>query len=191
MTLPGGSGIEALVERAPTRPMRRRLFRCVPALSYITSPRPTFLHTSGRPGRCNPAGVDCLYFSETEEVALREYKHAMAGTGREEAPKLTFVAEVDLRQILDLAKPEALTALELAGNELLTPWRGSPTMTRLQALGLAVSRQQAVSAIRYPSAVARELPHAGWNCAIFPSSLALPSRLRILGEGGKSLEELP
>ena len=31
----------------------------------------------------------------------------------------------------------------------------------------------------------------GWNVAIFPGAIFAPSRLRILGKSGTSLEELP
>lgn len=90
-----GRRIEELLERAPTRPLKRRLYRVVPALSYLRSARPIFLYTSGRPNRCNPAEVDCLYFSETETTALEEYLQGVAGTKAQHAPRLTFLAEAD------------------------------------------------------------------------------------------------
>jgi hypothetical protein len=97
--------------RVSTRRMRRRLVRCVPALDFPESSPPSFVCTSGRPNRCNPPGVDCLYFSETERVATLEYRGMFAGTIAANDPKLTFVAEVDLRHVVDLAKANVRSVL--------------------------------------------------------------------------------
>lgn len=157
----------------------------------MRSPKPAFLYTSGRANRCNPAGVNALYFSESEATALKEYQRGTAGTGLAEAPKLTFTAEVDLERILDLSLPEVLAALELAAADLSLDWRGVDSPTKLQVLGRAISEQQSVSAIRYPSAVSAGMRPRAWNVALFPFAIAAPNRLRILGEGGEFLEELP
>jgi len=186
-----GRRIEELLERAPTRPLKRRLYRVVPALSYLRSARPTFLYTSGRPNRCNPAEVDCLYFSENETTALEEYLQGVAGTKAQHAPRLTFVAAADLRHLLDLGKPEALRALELTGEDLTRPWRLAEQPTRLQELGSAVSRQHRVQALRLPSVHGADGGAPRFNVAIFPSSLVAPSRLRVLCESGAILEDLP
>ncbi len=79
--------------------MQRRLVRCVPHLDFMASDPPRFLYTSGRPNRCNPRGVDCLYFSEDERTADAEYRRQWRGTDAETQPKLTFFARVDLRRI--------------------------------------------------------------------------------------------
>ena len=63
MTLAAGSEFEKLLEAVPIRAMRRRLVRCVAALDFLDGSPPRYLYTSGRPGRCNPRDVDCLYFS--------------------------------------------------------------------------------------------------------------------------------
>jgi len=246
-----GRRIEELLERAPSRPLKRRLYRVVPVLSYLRSARPTFLYTSGRPNRCNPAEVDCLYFSETETTALEEYLGGVAGTKAHHAPRLTFIAQADLRNVLarpshqlsaaaphlpasaalrsvgvldgpsgpparasvaapcrhghlrrlatkpgekvglDLGKPEVLRALELTGEDLIRPWRLAEQPTRLQELGSAVSRQQRVEALRLPSVHRVAGAELRFNVAIFPSSLVAPSRLRVLGESGAILEDLP
>ena len=98
MTLGAESEFAKLLEVVPTRSMRRRLVRCVAALDFLEGSPPKYLYTSGRPGRCNPRDVDCLYFSETERVADLEYRRRFAGVGTDTEPRLTFFAEVDLKQ---------------------------------------------------------------------------------------------
>lgn len=89
--------MEALLSKAATRRMRRRLFRCVPLFAYEKGEPPSFLYTSGRPNRCNSKGVSCLYFSEDEQTADAEYRQAWRATRAEHQPKLTFIAAVRLR----------------------------------------------------------------------------------------------
>lgn len=149
------------LKRVSTRRMRRRLVRCVPALDFLESSPPSFLYTSGRPNRCNPPGVDCLYFSETERVATLEYRGVFAGTSAANDPKLTFVAEVDLRHVVDLGKANVRSVLGLSAADLSEPWRGAAAPTRLQSLGLAITRQRHVSAIRYPSEACRRAGTGG------------------------------
>jgi RES domain-containing protein len=171
--------------------MRRRLVRCVPALDFLEGSPPKYLYTSGRPGRCNPRGVECLYFSETEQLADLEYRRWFAGTGSATEPRLVFFAEVDLRRIVDLSRPRVLKALALLAEDLLQPWRTVPSPTRLQKLGRAISTQRRIAAVRYPSDAGRRAGVNGWNVAIFPEAVTAPSRLRILGRSGTALEELP
>jgi hypothetical protein len=73
--------------------MRRRLVRCVAALDFLEGSPARYLYTSGRPGRCNPRDVDCLYFSETEDVADLEYRRRFAGIRAATEPRLTFFAQ--------------------------------------------------------------------------------------------------
>lgn len=190
MTDAAGSDVVKLLEDVPTRPMRRRLVRCVAALDFLEGMPPRFLYTSGRPGRCNPRGVDCLYFSETERVADLEYRRRFAGVAPAE-PRLTFSAQVDLKHVVDLSKPPTLRVLRLSTEDLFGPWRGASSATRLQRLGHAISAQRRIEAIRFPSDACRRARTKGWNLAIFPSALAVPSSVRILGRSGTALEELP
>lgn len=187
--MPAGFAFEKLLGSLPARSMERRLVRCVPVLSYMKGSPPTFLYTSGRPNRCNPAGVECIYFSESEDAALGEYRAIHAGSPSASAPRLTYFAEVDLRRVVDLSKQEVLDLLGLSKLDLSAPWRVAPGPTKLQQLGLAVSRQTRISAIRYPAQA--EKADGGWNVVIFRSSIASPNRVRILGNSGESLEELP
>ena len=70
-------------------------------------------------------------------------------------------------------------------------WRLAQEPTRLQLLGLAISQQKVIAAIRYPSAAARTGGREGWNVAVFPTAVALPDRVEILGNSPEPLEVLP
>lgn len=178
----------ALVETAPTRPMARWLYRCVPFLAYSRGEPPSFLYTSGRPNRCNPRGVACLYLSEDQSTADREYRRQWQGTPAERQPRLVFQARVRFRHVLDLEKAETLEALGLEPADLVAPWRGRP-VTRLQRIGQAVSRQSRVAAIRYPSTARKG--STAWNVAIFPEALEPPDQVEIRGDSETPLEVLP
>ena len=185
----GGLGI--LLPNLPAIALQRRLVRCVPYLDFEKGRPPQYLFTSGRRNRCNPEGVRCLYFAEDETTADIEYRHAWRGSPAEHQPKLTFFAQTRLRQALDLGDPVVVEALAFSENDLFGPWRLRRTPTRLQELGLAISQQSLVTAIRYPSAACRATGASGWNLAIFVQSLALPDRVEILGSAGEALEILP
>lgn len=192
MTDGGKDNFAKLLEDTPTRPMRRRLVRCVAALDFLEGSPPTYLYASGRPGRCNPRGVECLYFSETERVASLEYRRPfVSALGPAAEPRLMFFAYVDFARIVDLSRPAVLKALRLSTEDLRQPWRTAVSPTRLQQLGLAISKQRRVNAVRYPSDACRRAGNNGWNIAIFPGAIVAPSSLRILGRSGTALEELP
>jgi RES domain-containing protein len=167
------------------------LVRCVAALDFLEGSPPKYLYTSGRPGRCNPRDVDCLYFSETERVADLEYRRRFGGVVAATEPRLTFFADVDLNHVVDLSKPAVLRTLGISADDVFAAWRSVSSPTRLQRLGIAVSMQRRVSAIRFASDACRRAGTKGWNVAIFPGAIAAPSRVRILGKSSVSLEELP
>lgn len=171
--------------------MRRRLFRCIPLLAYEKGGPPSFLFTSGRPNRCNPRGVNCLYFSEDERTAAGEYRMAWRSTPAEHQPKLTFIATVSFRKVLDLSNAEVRSILDLGHEDLFGSWRLKTSSTRLQKIGEVISKQKEVSAIRYPSWAAKRLGNPGWNLAIFPSALKAPDLLEIRGDSDIPLEVLP
>jgi|HubBroStandDraft_3_1064219.scaffolds.fasta_scaffold03119_2 hypothetical protein len=183
--------LEALLEEIPVRRMQRRLVRCVPQLDFMAGLPPRFLYTSGRPNRCNPRDVDCLYFSENEWTANAEYRRQWRGTAAESQPRLTFFARAHLRKIIDLENEDVTAALGLTVEDIFGSWRLSRRPTLLQQLGLAISRQRSIAAIRFPSAALRDRNQAGWNLAIFPLSLQEPDRVEILGKSGDVLEQLP
>ena len=135
-------------------------------------------------------GLSACTFPRRSASPRLEYRRLFGGTGAEEEPKLTFVAEVDLRRVIDLEKPEVRGALDLSAADFFESWREAASPTRLQRLGLAVSRQRDVSAIRYPSDACRRARSKGWNVVIFPEAVVAPDRVWILGRSGAALEEL-
>jgi hypothetical protein len=60
-----------------------------------------------------------------------------------------------------------------------------------QLLGLAVSQQSEITAIRYPSHAARHAGFAGSNIAIYRACVHPPNTVRILGPTKKSLQKWP
>lgn len=175
----------------PTRRTKRKLFRTIPALDYIESGRRTFLYTSGRPGRYNPRGVDCLYFSETVRVSEAEYRKKWENIEGQHQPTMRYTARVDLRHIVDLGDRETLRILGLTREELYGTWRLARGLTRLQLLGNSISGQRRISAIRFPSAATTLWRKPGWNLAIFPGALEAPDRVEILGRDDAPIEVIP
>jgi RES domain-containing protein len=184
-------GLGTLLPTLPAIALQGRLVRCVPYLDFEQGKPPQYLFTSGRRNRCNPEGVRCLYFAQDEATADIEYRHAWHGSPAEHQPKLTFFGQVHLRRALDCGDPAVVEALALSEYDFFGPWRLRSTPTRLQKLGLAISRQSVVTAIRYPSAAGHAAGTGGWNLAIFVQSLAPPDRLEILGSDGEGLKVLP
>jgi tRNA (Thr-GGU) A37 N-methylase len=60
--------------------LKRIVVRLIPRDWLEERHPPDFLFTSGKPGRFNPAGVECVYFSEEETTAEVEYLRLWAGT---------------------------------------------------------------------------------------------------------------
>ncbi len=120
-----------------------------------------------------------------------EFRQLWRGTPAEYQPKLTFVAVVSFRRVLDLNSAEARRVLGIEDEDLFANWRLKRARTHLQQIGGAISRQRAIAAIRYPSAASRSLGKMGWNLAIFPSALKTPDSLKILGDSEEPLEALP
>jgi len=129
--------------------------------------------------------------AEDERTADAEYRRQWRGTDAETQPKLTFFARVDLRRIIDLENEQVIRPLGLTHDDLFGPWRLSKELTPLQHLGLAISRQRSVAAVRFPSAALSTSGRKGWNLAIFPLSLESPNRVEILSKSGDPLEVLP
>src|ERR1035441_3782042 len=92
--------IHAALAGAPVQPLQATLVRCVALLPLTAAGAPDYLFTSGRAKRYNPAGVECIYFSEDERTARTEYERRL-GPGVHQ-PRGTYFAEVDLARVLNL-----------------------------------------------------------------------------------------
>lgn len=182
---------------APTIGVKAQLVRIVPTAALATHSPPDFLYTSGKPGRCNPAAVECVYFSEDETTALAEYWRTWRGLRGAHQPRTLFTAEVAIRHVLDLADPRTLAHLGLTAADLHTPWRNARRPTVTQRLGQAVSLQTRIAAIRYPCDAGHERigdvssPADPCNVVIFRSNVSTPDRVSILGPGRKALQRWP
>ena len=66
--------IDAL-QAVPVIELRGTLARMVPLGDLVKNSPPDFLVTSGRPNRYNPAGIECVYFSEDDATARGEPMH--------------------------------------------------------------------------------------------------------------------
>ena len=190
MSLPVGLDPQ-IVAQLPTRSMTRRLARFIPLLAYEEGNPPAFLYATGKTGRCNPAGTECVYFSETERVAAAEYRRQWKGTPGEHQPRITCFARVRLARVVNLARSEIRDALGLCEEDMFGNWRGLATLTKLQRLGLAIAGQARISAIRYPSAGAHAAAFSGCNVVVFRAALHSPDSLEIIGRQGCSLERWP
>jgi RES domain-containing protein len=179
--------VEAL-KRVPTVKLRATLVRRVPLLPLVETSSANFLFASGKAGRFNPPGVECVYFAEDEPTAAVEYaRHSMACR----QPYVTYFAEVRLGKVIDLCSSETLAALDMVARELGAPWVGARQATAAQLLGDAVSRQILAAAIRFPSAAARRNGFTGANVVIFRHSVRPPDSIRILGPARKPLQKWP
>jgi len=155
------------------------LARCVPRDALESHLPVDFLYTSGKAGRYNPAGLNCIYFSENAIVAVREYERRMSTLPGLIKPFLTYYAEVNL-PVLDLEDAAVLKALDLEESDLFAPWPKSlGSASKTQQLGEVVSLQKEFAAIRFPSDAAHRAHETGFNFVIYPSSTKAPARLKI------------
>jgi len=183
------ASLKAALKKAPAVKVRTRLTRLVPALDL--GPSPDWLFTSGKPNRYNPAGVDCVYFGGTKEVAEIEYKNYWKGLAASDQPVTTYYAEVALRRVLDLTDDVTLKLLGLNTKDLVTNWRRSRKPTVTQLLGQAVKETGIFTAIRYPSKAAAVHGVVGINFVIFRACVRAPDSVRIIGPTNKPLQKWP
>lgn len=179
--------LKAALLKVSGAPLKKRLTRLVPQLHL--KPNPDWLFTSGKPNRYNPAGVECIYFSESPETARAEYESGWTSQILADQPVTTFHATADLRCVLDVSDPATLRQLGLKRSDLTAPWRlaGSPTLTQL--LGQAVSETGLFSAIRYPSAVKKGGRSAGMNVVIFKDCVQAPDGVEVRGDTATPLQK--
>jgi hypothetical protein len=183
--------IHAALAGAPVQPLQATLVRCVALLPLTAAGAPDYLFTSGRANRYNPAGVECIYFSEDERTVRAEFARRFGVGAGALQPIGTYFAEVDLAGILNLEALPTRNALKLKTSDLSVRWELARKTTRTQLLGLAVSQQQAIAAIRFPSDAARAAGFAGFNVVIFRECVRRPDSVRILGPTKKPLQKWP
>src|ERR1041385_3613610 len=112
--------IKAL-QSVPVIELRRTLARIVPLGELVKNAPPDFLFTSGKPNRYNPAGVECVYFSEDEATAHLEYARQWGHLRAGKQPMVTFFADVRLSRVLDLTSSKTLDALKFKAADLHKP----------------------------------------------------------------------
>ncbi|MCI0537560.1 MAG: RES family NAD+ phosphorylase [Verrucomicrobiales bacterium] len=177
-----------LLSRAPTRELQATLVRRVPMLAMTKAPSVDFLFTSGKANRFNSRGVSCVYFAEDEPTATAEYERHSMG---QRQPFVTYFADVHLQYVIDLFSSQTLSALRMTARDLRTPWVGARKPTPAQCLGEAMSRQDAVAAVRFPSEAARLKGFSGANIVIFRDCVRRPDHVHILGPTKKPLQKWP
>ncbi len=175
--------------KAPEFSVAGQFARLVPHLDLGASPN--WLFTSGKPNRYNPAGIDCIYFGETAEVAEAEYNTRWKNIPGADQPVTRFYAELKLKHVLDLTDDDTLKILTLTEKELFANWRRAKRPTATQLLGLAVEETRWFSAIRYPSAPASSRAIKGRNIVIFRKCLDKRESVRILGPKDNILQSWP
>jgi len=185
------ASLKASLAGAPAKAVRAQLTRLVPFKDLIGYNPPNWLYTSGKPNRCNPAGVNCVYFSEGKDVAQAEYEYMWQSLVGKHQPVTTYFATVELHRVLDLADDTTLKALNMDAKDLFKNWRRANRLTLTQLLGQAVNETGLFSAIRFPSKASAMGGHAGINFVIFRSCVRSPDVVRILGPANKPLQEWP
>lgn len=177
---------DALVANAPCSPYQQRLTRKVPYLDFAEDTAPSYLFCSGKRNRCNPNDVECVYFSEDSATAHAEYSRYIPDS----QPSVIYSAEYK-GTILDFEKAETRKQFLVTNEDLFRPFRRKKDITRLQKLGLAITRQNKITGIRFPSAACQEAGVTGYNIVIFKDAVTSPDSLCILGPGDAILEQWP
>lgn len=185
---------QTLVETAPTRSYQRLakhkarlLARYVPKAAFDRGAPPAYLYASGNRNRCNPRGVACIYFGEGPETARAEFDSYY----REPLAELGYYGRAQLRAIIDLEDLATRRHFGLKTADFTCSiFPRSGELISLQHLGLAVSRQTRVSAIRFPSHAMHTAGKTGHNLVIFQNLVSGSDRLEIIA-GTRVLERWP
>jgi RES domain-containing protein len=147
---------------------------------------PDFLYVAISAGRYNPDGVEALYWSEEESVAMLEYRRYHQGSQTYE----TFFCRYVLN-VIDFNDPDVVSALGLRPSDLCARWRTAPRPTKCQILGKAISFQRRFAAIRYPSEAARVAGESGFNYVIFRASIRSPYFVKVETDPGIAIQRWP
>jgi RES domain-containing protein len=167
------------------------LARVVPLNSLQSVTPPQFLYITGRPYRYNLANVNCIYFSETKDVAHMEYDTYWAGTPKAHQTVVLYYADITIAKVLDLTNLAVLTSLNVNQSDLFKPWRTATTPTVTQLIGTAVQQTGHCAAIRYPSAAAHAINKTGNNFVIFKDHLQATDSVRIIDPAGATAQTWP
>jgi RES domain-containing protein len=178
---------KTLLVKAPKVSFKTNLVRCIAKSVFDGGNPPSYLFTSGKPGRCNPRGVLCLYISEDRITALAEYDKYYT----EPQPLIAFYGHLKAEAIIDLGDSATQMHFGFMQNDFYDGYRLKPQPTPLQYLGMEISRQLKVAGIRFPSAACHESGAIGHNFVVYRNSFSLPDSLKILGEGRTILEQWP
>jgi len=185
---------QKLVETAPARAYQRKakdksqlLARYVPDSAFKKGTPPTYLYASGDLGRCNPQGVFCVYFGEGPETARAEFDAYC----KKPLTELGYYARTQLKAILDLEDPATRRHFGLTEKDFTRSYTlKSGDLIPLQEIGLAVSRQSRITAIRFPSNAMQKVGKVGYNLVVFQDLVAGSDFLEIM-DGSKPLERWP
>lgn len=185
---------QQLVDTAPTRTYQRKakdksqlLARYVPHTAFKKGTPPAYLYASGGLGRCNPQGVFCVYFGEGPDTARAEFDSYY----KKPLTELGFYARTQLKAILDFEDPATHKHFGLTGKDFTRPYATkSGELIPLQAIGLALSRQTRITAIRLPSSAMLRQKKIGYNLVVFQDLIASTDFLEIM-EGDSSVERWP
>ena len=187
----GAKALATALASVPVAAFQRKLARVV-ALDGLEKINPhDWLYSTRRPYRYNLAGAECVYFSETREVAQTEYDSYWQGLPGEFQPLATYHAEVSLRRVLDLTDPSVLAQLKIQRRHLFLPWRTAKRPVLTQRLGAAVLATKLFGAIRYPSRAAEALGRSGTNFVLFRAGIQAPDFVHILGPNDRTLQQWP
>ena len=151
------------LESAPVPSTKVTIYRVVAAACVVGKVSFEHLFTSGQRNRFNLAGAHALYASETEALALTEFKANYTDLGVDCPDYLCFRIHINLARVLDLTDPKTTGLLKLQSKSLLADWKNASRPTVTQQLGALIdSGAGNFSGVRYPSAKA-----AGANIAIY------------------------
>lgn len=181
--------IASRLRQAPLITVQATLVRCVALQPLAGAGAPDYLLTSGRANRYNPAGIACVYFSADEPTARAEYGRRLGRSAFQ--PVGTYFARINLARVLDLTDAATRKALGFSGRDMSVAWQRAKQPTRGQLLGLAVSQQGDIAAIRFPSDAAAARGQAGVNFVVFRDCVRAPDSVEILGPTSKPLQKWP
>jgi RES domain-containing protein len=185
------ASLRLALSKAPARAIKAQLVRLVPFQHLVSVDPPDWLFTSGKPNRYNTAGVECVYFGESKDVAELENEDQFSGLFGKRQPVTIYYANVVLNRVMDLTDSQTLRALKLDVTELSKNWRRTKAPTSTQLLGKAVSETAHFSAIRYPSQAAAKHGRTGANYVIFRDCVQSPDSVVILGPTRRPLQKWP